>query len=44
MTRAEILAAIALSEAAGNSKTPIPNYILRALLKAPLRKFSTVLN
>jgi hypothetical protein len=38
MTRSEILAAIALSEAAGNSRTPIPNHVLRAILKAPLAR------
>jgi hypothetical protein len=44
MTRAEILAAIALSEAAGHAKTSLPNHVLRALLKVPMVKFSTVLN
>ena len=38
MTRAEILAAIALSEAAGHSKTPIANHVLRAILKAALTR------
>jgi hypothetical protein len=33
-----MLAAIALSEAAGHGKTPLPNHVLLALLKAPLKK------
>lgn len=35
MNRSELLDAIAICEAAGLTKTPVENHILRALLRAP---------